>query len=214
MAGFKLNEINLEEFKNLDPNNFGSWPIVVKAAVVLVVFIAALAAAYYFHVQDQLQRLVTEERKEQELREDFRKKQWEAATLPRLQEQLREVESNLTELQNRLPNKAQVAGLIQDISQQAIASGLSSELFKPGREETGQVYIKLPITLKLRGNYHAFGNFISGLAAMPRIVTQHDISITSSSAKSADDDSALTLEMTAQIYRYLDDSEEPTEESK
>ncbi|MEK7989785.1 MAG: type 4a pilus biogenesis protein PilO [Thiotrichaceae bacterium] len=202
MAAFKINP---EDFKNLDPNNVSSWPVVVKAAVVLVVFLMALGAGYYFDTQKQIEQLGVEERKENDLRDKFKQKQWEAATLPKLQEQLREIETNLEELQNRLPNKAQVAGLIQDISQQAIATGLSSELFKPGREEVGQVYVKLPITLRLNGNYHSFGNFVSGIAAMPRIVTQHNISIETSNNK--DNGKPLTMELTAQIYRYLDESE-------
>ncbi|MCV6636761.1 type 4a pilus biogenesis protein PilO [Candidatus Albibeggiatoa sp. nov. NOAA] len=202
MANLK---IDFEEFKNLDPNNVGSWPVMVKAAIVLGVFIAALVGGYYFDTKKQQTQLSAEERKEVELRDKFKQKQWEAATLPKLQEQLREIESNLEDLQNRLPNKAQVAGLIQDISQQAIATGLSSELFKPGREEVGQVYVKLPITLRLNGDYHSFGNFVSGIAAMPRIVTQHNISIETSSSRNSD--KPLTMEMTAQIYRYLDESE-------
>jgi type IV pilus assembly protein PilO len=170
-------KIDTEEFKNLDPNNVADWPVMVKAVVVLIVFVIALGAGYYFDTQKQIEQLGKEENTEKDLRVTFKQKQWEAATLPKLQEQLREIETNLEELQNRLPNKAQVAGLIQDISQQAIATGLSSELFKPGREEVGQVYVKLPITLRLNGDYHSFGNFVSGIAAMPRIVTQHNISI-------------------------------------
>jgi len=202
MAGFKFDP---EEFKNLDANNVGSWPVMVKAVVVLVLFAIAIVAGWYFDTQKQQEQLAAEKRKEIDLREKFKQKQWEAATLPKLQEQLREIESNLEELQNRLPNKAQVAGLIQDISQQAIATGLSSELFKPGREEVGQVYVKLPIQLRLNGDYHSFGNFVSGIAAMPRIVTQHDIRIDAKSGKESD--KPLTMELTAQIYRYLDESE-------
>ncbi len=202
MANFKIDP---EEFKNLDPNNVANWPVTVKAVVVLVLFFIALGAGYYFDTQKQLEQLAVKESKENNLKETFKIKQWEAATLPKLQEQLREIKSNLEELQNRLPNKAQVAGLIQDISQQAIATGLSSELFKPGKEEVGQVYVKLPIKLRLNGDYHAFGNFVSGIAAMPRIVTQHDISIMTSTNKESG--KPLTMEMTAQIYRYLDETE-------
>ena len=202
MAGFKFDP---EEFKNLDANNVGSWPVMVKAVIVLILFGFAIGAGLYLDTKKQQEQLSAEQRKEIDLREKFKQKQWEAATLPKLQEQLREIESNLEDLQNRLPNKAQVAGLIQDISQQAIATGLSSELFKPGREEVGQVYVKLPIKLRLNGDYHSFGNFVSGIAAMPRIVTQHDIHINSKSGKNSD--KPLTMELTAQIYRYLDESE-------
>lgn len=193
--------MNLEEFNNLDPNNFGNWPITVKAVIIAILFAAALGAAYYFDTQKQLKRLANEQRQEGTLLADFKDKQWQAATLPKLKQQLAEIESNLEDLKSRLPNKAQVAGLIQDISQQAIANGLSSEFFKPGKEQQDQVYVKLPIKLKLSGDYHSFGKFVSGVAAMPRIVTQHDISINNSQTAEGE---KLIMEMTAQIYRYLD----------
>jgi len=197
--------MNLDEFNNLDPQNFGNWPIAVKAVIIALLCAAALGAGYYFDTQKQLQELTKKEREEKTLFDDFKDKQWKAATLPKLEQQLTEIEANLKDLQRKLPSKAEVAGLIQDISQQAIASGLKSELFKPDREQRGSVYVEIPIQLRFLGDYHSFGKFISGVAAMPRIVTQHNLKI-----KETGQDK-LMMEMIAKIYRYLE--EEPLEES-
>lgn len=208
--------MKLDDFKNLDPNNVGNWPIPVKAVVIACLCVAALGAGYYFDTQNQLSELSVAEKKEDELLETFRTKHWKASTLDKLKEQLAEVERSLGELQKQLPSEAEVAGLIQDISQSAIASGLKSELFKPDKEVNDEkgVYVKYPISLRLSGEYHAFGRFVSSIAAMPRIVTQHDINIKSATKSgqsgSTEDDYELTMEMTAQIYRYLEES--PTEE--
>ena len=205
--------MNFEEFQksfqDLDPNNFGNWPIPVKTVIIIALCAAALGAGYYFDTQHQMVDLKKVEYKENELFEDFKKKQWKAATLPKLKEQLDEIEKSLGELQRRLPSEAEVAALIQDISQAAIASGLESELFEPKKEEKDKegVYVKLPITLELSGTYHAFGKFISDVAAMPRIVTQHDVSILA--GKNGE---RLKMKLTAQIYRYLE--EQPEEKKK
>ena len=206
--------MNFDDFKNLDPNSVGNWPIPVKIVVIACLCAAALGAGYYFDTQNQLADLAKNEKKEKELLDDFRSKHWKASTLGKLKEQLAEVERSLGELQKQLPSEAEVAGLIQDISQSAIASGLKSELFKPGKEVNDEkgVYVKYPISLRLSGEYHAFGRFISSVAAMPRIVTQHDIIIKSASKTKQPDstgsDYELTMEMTAQIYRYLEEAPE------
>ncbi|OQW95427.1 MAG: hypothetical protein BWK79_02505 [Beggiatoa sp. IS2] len=199
--------MKLEDFNNLDPKNVGNWPIPVKAVITILIFAAALGAGYYFDTQEQLLRLEKVQKTEGDLREEFKTKQWKAAALPMLKRQLVEIEKNLEEFQRQLPNKAEVAGLIQDISQQAIASGLKSELFEPAKEKIDQVYVEYPIKLQLSGDYHSFGKFISGIAAMPRIVTQHDVSIV---PKQSGDKKGqqLLMSMTAKIYRYLDESEE------
>lgn len=201
--------MKLDDFSNLDPSNIGNWPIPVKIVMILVLCVAALGAGYYFDTQEQLDRLEVKQKKELELREEFKTKQWKAATLPKLKEQLAEIEKSLSELQRRLPSKAEVAGLIQDISQAAIASGLKSELFQPEIEKSDKgVYVKLPIKLRLSGDYHSFGRFISDVAAMPRIVTQHDVIIKPDKVGS----DRLMMDVTAQIYRYLED--DPNDKDK
>jgi len=204
--------MNLDEFKNLDPNNIGNWPMAAKGVVIAILCALALGAGYYFDTQHQLTELESVTREEADLRQQFKTKQWKAATLPKLEQQLQEIENSLTELQRRLPSKAEVAGLIQDISQAAIASGLKSELFEPEREKREQVYVTLPIKLQLSGDYHAFGQFVSSVAAMPRIVTQHNVNIKSARGGRGESN-RLVMEMTAQIYRYLEEGEGDEEAS-
>lgn len=209
--------MKLEDFNNLDPKNFGNWPIPIKGLIILVLCVAALFAGYWFDTQNQLLRLETVQRKEEEFKKEFKKKQWKAATLPKLREQLTQIESTLSELLRKLPSEAQVDELIRDISQTILASGLKQELFQPEykkeKSEKG-VYVKLPIKLRATSNdYHSFGKFVSGVAAMNRIVTQHEVSITS--GKSRDQNNhQLSLEMMAQIYRYLENEEEQSDDEK
>jgi type IV pilus assembly protein PilO len=203
--------MKFEEFNNLDPQNLGNWPIPVKAVIIAVACAAALLAGYYFVTQHQLVALKDITNKEEELKKEFQDKQWQAAALPKLKEQLAQIETTLAELLKKLPNKEQVDELIRDISQTVLASGLKSELFEPQYDkqttEKG-LYEKLPIKLKVNGDYHSFGKFVSGVAALPRIVTQHDISITPQTKgmekKGEKNRQLLTMEMTAQVYRYIE----------
>ena len=197
----------IEEIQHLDPQDWGNWPIAVKTMIIIVLCIVALVAGYWFDTKIQIEELTQTEQKEGKLIEDFKKKHLQAATLPKLKEQLVEIEKLLGELFKKLPNDTQVDELIRDISQTVLASGLKQELFQPqyGREKSEKgLYTKLPITLRAKGNYHAFGKFVSGIAAMNRIVTQHDVSITYSGSGKGNTENPLTLNMTIQIYRYLD----------
>jgi type IV pilus assembly protein PilO len=208
--------MKFEDFNNLDPQNLGNWPIPVKAVIISLACAAALGAGYYFDTQYQLVTLEETISKEETLKDEFKDKQWKAAALPKLKEQLTQIESTLAELLKKLPNKEQVDELIRDISQTVLASGLKSELFEPQYDKQTtekNLYEKLPIKLRMTGDYHSFGKFVSGVAAMPRIVTQHDISIKPLKEKKSDrEKQQLTMEMTAQVYRYIE--AEAEEESK
>lgn len=198
----------IEEIQHLDPQNWGNWPIAVKTLIIIVLCLVALFAGYWFDIKVQIEELNQAQQEEGKLKQDFKKKQLQAATLPKLKEQLVEIEFLLGELFKKLPSDDQVDALIRDISQTVLASGLKQELFQPqyGKERLEkQLYMKLPITLRAKGNYHAFGKFVSGIAAMNRIVTQHNVSITYSGSRNKNKlENPLTLNMTIQIYRYLD----------
>ncbi len=202
-----------EEFKNLEPKNFGNWPIPIKGIIIIILCVIAFIAGLWFDTKIQIENLAEITAQEDELKNDFKNKQWQSATLPKLKEQLIQIESTLSEMLRKLPNKAQVDELIRDISQAVLASGLKQELFQPdyrGEKEEKNIYVKLPIKLRAKGNYHAFGKFISNVAAMNRIVTLHDVNIKSGKG----DEQMLTLEMTAQIYRYLEVEEEDDDSKK
>jgi len=197
--------MNKEDFSNLDPQNFGNWPIPVKGVIIIVLCAVALFAGYWFDTQNQIADLAKVQTEENKLKKDFKKNQREAATLPKLKEQLVEIETILKNLLRKLPSDAEVDELIREISQNVLASGLNQKLFKPlykSKKSEKGVYIKLPVELRASGNYHSFGKFISGIAAMNRIVTQHDVNI--KLTKSKDSRYPLTIEMRAQIYNYLE----------
>jgi type IV pilus assembly protein PilO len=210
--------MNMEDFNNLDPQNFGNWPIPVKTLIIIVLCIAALFAGYWFDTQNQIAQLTKEQKEEKNLRKNFKKVQREAATLPLLEKQLVEIEAILKRLLEKLPDKNQVDELIREISQAVLKNALKQELFEPQYKDEKtekDVYVTLPIKLQARGSYHAFGQFISDVAAMNRIVTQHDISIKSSkSSGKKSTQGLLTLKMKARIYRYLDKQENEVDNTK
>ncbi|MCG7869960.1 MAG: type 4a pilus biogenesis protein PilO [Candidatus Thiodiazotropha taylori] len=197
--------MNFEDLNELDFNNVGIWPTPVKVVAVVLVAIAVLVAGYYLIIEDQLTQLDTVERKELDLRKEFETKQAKASNLDAYRQQLEEMKQSFGTMLRQLPDKTEVAELLVDVSQTGLASGLEFELFKPQEELPKEFYAELPIQIVVKGEYHEFGNFISGLAALPRIVTIHDIKINRGDPKS--EDPKLMLEATAKTYRYLDEEE-------
>lgn len=191
-------ELNLAD---VDPNNPGDWPLPIKGIALLILCIAIWGAGYYFDTKDQLVRLDKEERKELDLKAEFEKKQARAASLDQYREQVEEMKQNLGAMLRQLPNKTEVANLLVDVSQTGLGAGLKFELFNPQNEVKRDFYAELPIKLKVVGGYHQFGEFVSGLAALPRIVTIHDISIGGGGKD------ALTMDATARTYRYYEKDE-------
>jgi type IV pilus assembly protein PilO len=187
---------------NLDPNNIGSWPLAARGIVILLLCLALLFAGYYLDTSDQILELDTARAKEVTLKQTFETKQAKAASLDAYKAQMIEMQRSFGALLQQLPGKTEVADLLVDISRVGIISGLEFELFKPEAEVPKEFYAELPIKIRVKGNYHQFGNFASGTAALPRIVTLHDLSISSKSKKSGDD--RLIMEATAKTYRYLE----------
>ena len=198
--------MNLQDLNDLDISNVGVWPTPIKAILVAVACVLVAVAGYYLDIEGQLQRLNTDEQKEVQLRKDFEVKQAKAANLDAYRKQLDEMKQSFGAMLRQLPNKTEVADLLVDVSQTGLASGLEFELFKPLAEVPREFYAELPIQIKVTGHYHEFGTFISGLAALPRIVTIHDIKITHP-GKSKEGGDKLVLEATAKTYRYLDEEE-------
>ncbi|MCB1879916.1 MAG: type 4a pilus biogenesis protein PilO [Chromatiaceae bacterium] len=196
--------MNLQELNELDLNNIGDWPTLIKALLVLVLCGAIATGWYYFDTEDQLITLKNVEREEQELRVTFEKKQAKAVNLEKYQKQLEEMKQSFGAMLRQLPDKTEVAELLVDVSQTGLAAGLEFELFDPLGENRKDFYAELPIKIKVKGEYHQFGNFISGLATLPRIVTIHDIDINSAGKAN----NRLEMEAVAKTYRYLDEEGE------
>lgn len=194
------------DFQNLDPAQIGSWPIVVRAAIMIGIVVALLAAGFYLDTRNQITQLEKQQRKETVLRQTFEVKQSKAANLEPLKELLAEMKQSLGEQLRLLPNKTEIESLLVDISQAGLMSGLEFELFKPEKEQPAEFYAIQPVNIKVTGSYHDFGEFISAVAALPRIVTQHDITIEPRDV-STNEESTLVMTSIAKTYRYMDEEE-------
>lgn len=200
--------MELSDLNELTLNNLGEWPVPAKAVLVLLLCAAIGWAWYYFVTRDQLSRLDSVRAKEVELRATFEEKQDKAANLENYEQQLAEMEESFGAMVRQLPDRTEVAGLLVDVSQTGLAAGLEFQLFQPAGEQNRDFYAELPIRMRVNGRYHEFGRFISGLAALPRIVTIHDVRITASGNRpeDADDGVRLTMEATVKTYRYLEEA--------
>jgi type IV pilus assembly protein PilO len=200
----------IEELKSLDFNDIGRWPLLFRAAFVGLFFAVAVGAGFYFLVyENQMPRLERAQMEEKELRVSFEQKQRKAANFSAYREQLAEIERSFGTMLRQLPGKTEIPNLLVDISQTGLAAGLQEELFQPMSEIRKDFYAEKPIKIRLKGAYHEFGQFVSEIAALPRIVTLHDVSIVPEKVGGTED--ALVLNVTAKTYRYLDDEEETGE---
>lgn len=197
----------IEELQSLDTSDPGRWPLLFRVISVSIVFVAVAALGiYWFVIEAEVPLLERVELEEQELRATFEERQTKAANFDAYRAQLAEIERSFGAMLRQLPGRTEVPNLLVDISQTGLGAGLEEELFQPMGEIRRDFYAELPIRIRLSGGYHELGNFVSGIAALPRIVTLHDISIQPQDPDNFDE---LTLDVTAKTYRYLD--EDPTE---
>ncbi len=205
--------MTLAELNNLDPNNIGNWPGPIKGILILILCVAVLGAGFYFDTQDMILNLDKVEAEEGELKKIFENKQRKAANLEPLKLQLAEMKQSFGAMLRLLPNKTEVEGLLVDISQSGLAAGLEFELFKPNSEVPAEFYAVKPISITVTGTYHQFGEFISAVAALPRIVTQHNIDM--APIKSNEPGKLKQrMQLVAKTYRYLDEEEIEKEAEK
>ena len=193
----------VDELKSLDVNDVGRWPFVFRAAVIGIVFFVVLGmGVYFFIIEDKAPQLKRVQDEEQTLRVSFENKQKKAANYDDYKAQLAQMEQSFGAMLRQLPGETEIPSLIVDISQTGLAAGLQEKLFQPQAEIPKDFYAEKPITISLSGGYHEIANFVSGVAALPRIVTLHDITITPDSDDSYD---SLTMQVTAKTYRYLEE---------
>src|ERR1700679_374310 len=193
-----------DQLRTLDPRDVGRWPLAVRGFFVVLGFAVVAAAGWYFFLwNDERPLLQKAQADEQDLRAQFENKQQRAANLDAYRAQLGEMERSFGAMLRQLPGKTEVPNLLVDISQTGLAAGLTEKLFQPGSEKSNGFYAELPIKIKLVGSYHDFGRFVSGIAALPRIVTLNDIQISPVDAKGGYDN--LTMDVTAKTYRYIED---------
>ena len=193
----------VEELQSLDINDVGRWPLVFRAALIVLSFSVVTGLGIYWTIiQDKAPQLSRAQEDEQTLRVTFENKQRKAANYDAYKRQLSQIEQSFGTMLRQLPGETEIPSLIVDISQTGLAAGLQEKLFQPQPEIPKDFYAEKPIKIRLSGGYHEMANFVSGIAALPRIVTLHDISITPEGQNSYN---RLSLEVTAKTYRYLDE---------
>ncbi|MEE4162601.1 MAG: type 4a pilus biogenesis protein PilO [Woeseiaceae bacterium] len=195
----------IDELKSLDVNDIGRWPLLFRAGVIAITFVLVVGLGVYFTiVKDKYPLLTRAEAEEESLRITFENKQRKAANYDAYRAQLDQIQESFGTMLRQLPGETEIPSLIVDVSQSGLAAGLQEKLFEPQAEIPKDFYAEKPIKIQLSGGYHEIANFVSGVAALPRIVTLHDINITRENQDAFDE---LTMEVTAQTYRYLEEAQ-------
>ena len=192
--------MDIPSVNDIDFNESGEWPLIGKIVAGLLIFAVIWGGGYYFMIKDKRIELAQLEQTETELRASFEIKQSKAVNLEAYKEQMKEMEVSFASMLQQLPRKSEVADLLVDISRTGLVNGLEFELFKPEEERPIDFYIELPITMRVTGTYHQFAEFISGIAALPRIVTLHNFKMGPLTS-----DGNMTMDITAKTYRYFDE---------
>jgi type IV pilus assembly protein PilO len=196
----------VEELRALDVNDVGRWPFAFRAGVIGIVFAVVVGLGIYWTIiENKAPQLTRAQGDEQTLRITFENKQRKAANYDAYKAQLAQMEQSFGTMLRQLPGKTEIPSLIVDISQTGLAAGLQEKLFQPQAEIPRDFYAEKPIKIRLSGGYHEIANFVSGIASLPRIVTLHNINITPDDKERYD---RLSIEVTAQTYRYLDEEAE------
>lgn len=196
----------IEQLRELDPNDPGRWPLAARAGAVACILLIAIGGFFYFFAWKPKKPEIDAARAEEiRLIGTLEQKARKAANLDAYKAQLAEMEQSFGAMLRKLPNQTEVPSLLTDISQQGAGAGLDQKLFQPVQQVTKDFYAELPIRMRLTGSFHAIGAFVSGIAALPRIVTLHDVQIEPVAKGGADQ---LQLDVTAKTYRYLDEEEQ------
>jgi type IV pilus assembly protein PilO len=191
-----------DQFRGLNPNDPSMWPTVPRYALCLAVTALVLVALWFVWLTNSNDELESERAKEVTLKADYSKKVAQAANLELLKKQREQVQQYVTLLEKQLPSKAEMDALLSDINQAGLGRSLQFELFRPGQVSVKDYYAELPIAVRVTGRYHDMGAFVADVAALSRIVTLNNITVTPQKDKDT-----LTMDTTARTFRYLDDDE-------
>ena len=191
----------IQQLRTVDPNNYGSWPLSVKIFTWILIILFILALGYFVLIKKQLESIANAHATEQNLLNEFREKDSKLRNLQQYQIQLQEMEANFNQQLEQLPKETEIPGLVEDINVTGVNSGLKFNNIRLENEITQEFFIEQPISIQATGDYHAFGSFMSSVAALPRIVTVHDFSITA--VKGKGDVPQLNYDIKAKTYRYI-----------
>ena len=190
-----------DDFRYLNPNDPGAWPLIPKLTMLFGLFVVLLVAGWWFLWSDQLAELEGKQKEEKTLKQQYLDKKKQAVNLDLYIEQLAEIDRSFGALLKQLPNKSEIEALLIEVNQAGLGRGLQFDLFRPGAEQVKDFYAELPIAVKINGGYHDFGAFAADIAKLPRIVTLNNISIVPGK------DGVLSLDATTKTFRYLDEEE-------
>jgi len=193
-----LNDLREIDFSDIELSNTGDWPLVIKSAAVVVLSVLVLVGGYFLITKDTLAELEKVQKEELALRDTFVTKYKKAINLDSYKRQLAEMRQTFETLRRQLPDSTQVADLLVEITQAGLGHGLEFDLFEPKTEKPADFYAELPISIKVTGQYHQIAEFVSDVAAFPRIVTMHDLQLKKDGDK-------LVMTGIAKTYRYLDE---------
>ena len=195
-----INELRELDVNELSLDNIGSWPLAVKIIAWILVFVLVVVLGYFYNISDLRDQLTQVESKEVDLKREFEDKAFKAANLEALRKQMAEMEVSFGALVKQLPSDTEVPGLIEDITNKGVESGLEIKSIKLEAEQAKEFYVELPISIEVVGSYHDFGTFVSGIAGLPRIVTLHNFKINPADSKGAP--GVLSMSISAKTYRY------------
>jgi type IV pilus assembly protein PilO len=193
--------LDLDQFNDIDFENIGGWPKLVKLVFAAFLAVLVFAGSYYMFVSDALDGLAAEQNKEIQLRQDFENKYRLAANLKLYREQLVVMEAQFAELLKMLPSENEMPGLLDDLTFVATDAGLKITSLDWDAEIERDFYIEFPIKMVVGGNYHQIGDMVSGVANLPRIVSLHDFSIV------RDEAGNLAMNILAKTYRFKEGAE-------
>ena len=194
-------EAIVDQFRSLNPNDPGAWPLYPRVALLFGLFVAVLVAGWWFVWNDQMSELENKQREEDTLKQQYVDKKRQAVNLDLYVQQLAEIDRSFGALLKQLPDKSEIEALLIEVNQAGLGRGLQFELFKPGQELVKDFYAELPISVRIVGGYHDFGAFAADIAKLPRIVTLNNIAIAPAAG------GALAMDATTKTFRYLDDAE-------
>lgn len=192
-----------DEFKNLNPQDVGAWPLLPRIVVLTAIFVLILVAGWWFVWKGQVEDLEGKQQQEGRLREDWSGKKRQAVNLDLYQAQKSEINRVFGALLKQLPNKTEIDALLAEITQSGLGRGLQFELFRPGNESNREFYAELPISVRLTGAYHDLGAFASDIGRLSRIVTLNNITLTPAAGSSG----TLSMDAVTLTYRALDEDE-------